>query len=365
MSTMQRSTGTANRESGMVAIMVTLILMIVISLIVLGFADISRRNQRQAIDRQLSTQAFYAAEAGVNDTAAVIRAALASGDPVAAKPDCQSDGGGLYASLNSNLDASGNVAYTCVTVDPTPSSLVYGNVGATGTVIPLNAVGGSIDSITLTWQSKDESATPANDCPANMTDVFSATGAWTCGYGVLRLDIVPTSGSGLSIGGLQSAAMTTFLVPLRPGGSGAAPNPVSYTPASTGTNNKLGVQCTNTSCSQTISGLSGDRFYLRAVSLYKDVSLQVTASSGGNPVNIQSSQAVVDVTGRAGDVLRRIQVRIPLAASSTNLMSDYALQSAEAVCKRFAVMDDFFRNEADNAVPAVTGTTTNPLCQPD
>src|SRR5689334_20404193 len=93
-----------DRQAGMVAIMVMLILMLVISLIVLGFAQISRRNQRQSLDRQLSTQAFYAAETGINDAAEIIKNALAAGTTAADKPDCQSDGGGFYAGLTPVLD---------------------------------------------------------------------------------------------------------------------------------------------------------------------------------------------------------------------------------------------------------------------
>src|SRR5262245_28445627 len=53
-------------QSGMAAIIVTLIIMIVLSLITLGFARIVNREQRQVADRQLNTQAFYAAESGVS-----------------------------------------------------------------------------------------------------------------------------------------------------------------------------------------------------------------------------------------------------------------------------------------------------------
>jgi len=68
MNTQASNTESLQRnQSGMVSIMVTMILMIVMSLIVVGFAQVSRRNQRVALDRQLSTQAFYAAESGVND----------------------------------------------------------------------------------------------------------------------------------------------------------------------------------------------------------------------------------------------------------------------------------------------------------
>ena len=57
-------------ESGIVSLMMTLVIMLVISLIVIGIAQLSRREQRQALDNQLSTQAFYAAESGVNDAQA-------------------------------------------------------------------------------------------------------------------------------------------------------------------------------------------------------------------------------------------------------------------------------------------------------
>ena len=55
------------RERGVVSIMVSIVLMAVMTLIVLGFSEIARRDQRQTLDRQLSNQAFYAAEIGVND----------------------------------------------------------------------------------------------------------------------------------------------------------------------------------------------------------------------------------------------------------------------------------------------------------
>ncbi len=59
-------------ESGLAAIAVTMIIMGIVTLIVVGFATLMRREQRQALDQQLSTQAFYAAESGVNATRAYI-----------------------------------------------------------------------------------------------------------------------------------------------------------------------------------------------------------------------------------------------------------------------------------------------------
>lgn len=357
MSAMSTNFRRQSKEAGMVAIMVTLILIIVISLIVLGFAQISRRNQRQALDRQLSTQAFYAAESGVNDAAELIKNANQTGAAVAAKPDCASTGGGFYSTLAPTLDAASGVSYTCLMVDPDPVTLVYSSIGQRGTIVPLIPTGGSIAKITLTWQSKEDTATPVNNCPTTPA-TFGKTSTWTCGYGVLRFDLVPTDGA-LSLAGLQSGAMSTFVVPLR---SGAGVATVPYTTG--GGNNRLGVICTNTNCSMSITTPARAQFYMRVRSIYKDVSLQIEAfDASGNPLQLSGAQAVVDATGKAQDVLRRIQVRVPLAGSSTNLQSDYAAQSSEAICKRFSVMDGFFQSDANVAVPGVAGSTTNQLCQ--
>ncbi len=348
------------KQAGMVAIMVTLILMIVISLIVIGFAQISRRNQRQALDRQLSTQAFYAAETGVNDVADLIKTATEAGTSVAAKPDCASNGGGFYTTLAPIIDAGNKVEYTCLLVNPTPSTLVYSSVGATSTVVPLTATSGTIASLTLTWQAKGGTATPATNCPAAKTNVFSPAASWNCGYGVLRLDLVPTTGS-LTAAGLQSSTMTSFVVPIRPGGAGDAS---SFGYAAGSANSLRGVICSQTECQITITGLTQSQYYMRVSSQYKDVSLQIAASNGsGTATTLQGAQAVIDATGKAQDVLRRIQVRVPLDGSSSNRLSDYALQSTEAICKRFSVMDGFFLSDADSAVPGVGASTTNPLCQ--
>jgi len=359
MNTHVRTKNQHSQESGMVAIMVTLILMIVISLVVLGFAQISRRNQRQSLDRQLSTQAFYAAESGINDAAELIKTAVASGTSVPAKPDCASTGSGFY-STSPTLDATANVSYTCLTVNPAPATLAYNSISTASTIVPLIATSGTIASVTLSWQSKDGTATPIANCPTGTATVFSVTSAWNCGYGVLRFDLVPTAGS-LSMSGLQSGAMTAFVVPLGSGGIGTA-NPIAYTTG--GGNNLLGVICSNTGCSLTVNGLTQGQYYLRISSLYKDVSLQITGVSGtGTAVSFQGAQALLDSTGKAQDVLRRIQVRVPLSGSSANGTSDYAIQSSEAICKRFVVMDGYFQSDANASVSGVGASTTNPLCQ--
>jgi hypothetical protein len=353
------------KQQGMVSILVTMLLMIVITLIVLGFAQISRRNQRQTTDRQLSTQAFYAAETGINDTRNLIKNALAAGTAIPAKPDCTNGSGptaafyGGASGLNPTIDAATNVSYSCVIVDPAPTTLAFNDIGPSGTVIPITTTT-PIARLNLQWTSKDGTATPTNGCPTGVNAVFSSTAAWSCGYGILRLDLVPTSGA-LSFAGLQSSTMTSFLVPLRSGGTGT----MSFT--SNGSNDLKGTSCNDSRCLMQInSGLGGTQYYLRLKSVYKDSGLQITATdASGNPIGIQGSQAVIDVTGKAQDILRRVQVHVPLTDANNSLLPDNAVETTDAICKRFVTMDGYFQSYAASAVSGLTSITSpaNPLCQ--
>lgn len=354
----------------MVAIMVTLILMIVISLLVLGFAQISRRNQRQALDRQLSTQAFYAAETGVNDVAELIKSA-APGTVIPPKTSCDAGSDPFYSSLNPIIGSpSDQVQYTCILVDPTPNSLEYRGIGAAGRVFPIVAESGSIGSIRLTWTPDpgDEGAPPpTQQCPTsatlNASTAFSNASSWGCGYGLLRFDLVPTAGS-LSMNGLQDALMTTFAVPLRSGGT------PTITYAGGPANSRVGAACDNTTCRLTVNlSPAGTRYHMRVLALYKELpTLTIEAftdpNASGDLVSLREAQILVDSTGKAQDVLRRIQVRLPLNSSQNN-MGDYAIQSTDAICKRFAVMDGRLQSYASSVVSGVgddAASTNNPLC---
>ncbi|HSX32230.1 MAG TPA: pilus assembly PilX N-terminal domain-containing protein [Candidatus Saccharimonadales bacterium] len=353
MSTM----GNIRKESGMVSIMVTMILMIVLSLIVLGFAQISRRNARQSLDRQLSTQAFYAAETGINDVRNLIKT---KGLPPA-KTDCTNGSGASLAyygggtGLNPTVDAAHNVSYTCVMVDPNPTALAINDINTTGTIMPLGVSSGVIQTLTFTWYTKTGSLTPMTGCPAGASGTLAKAANWPCGYGVFRFDLVPTAGPALTSASLQSTTMTSFAVPVAAGGTAS----VGY--ATNGSGSVIPASCNNTRCTLTITGLGGTSYYSRLISQYKDISMQITGTDGlGNPVKFSGGQVVIDATGKAQDVLRRIQVHVPINPTA-NQLSDYAIESTDSVCKRFVVMSNYFASNAAAAVPTMTGSG-NPLC---
>ena len=110
MSTIRRD------ESGLAAITVTLIILGIVTLITVGFATLMRREQRQALDRQLSTQAFYAAESGVNLARKAIDADLAVSETPETYSNCSD-------SPIVNYDLGNNASVSCVLADLTPTEL--------------------------------------------------------------------------------------------------------------------------------------------------------------------------------------------------------------------------------------------------
>lgn len=337
-------------ESGIVSLLVTMILMIVMSLIVLGFAQEARHTQNQQLNNQLSSQAFYAAETGVNDTANIISQQATTVN--LSKTTCQNNG--IYSNLQNLSQVGPSVSYTCVTVNPTPSSLSL-TVGPNSTILPLNPQSGNITSVTLTWEAPGVT-NPFNNCPTTTKGSFLNSTNWTCGYGVLRMDLVPT-GSAQSDNTLENNTMTTFFEPDTNGTVG----PVSY--ANKTTDNVEGVKCSavNSDCSMTVNGLNSSQYYMRVSSLYKDMSLQITATNASGPVALTGAQISIDSTGKAQDVLRRIQVALPVGVTP-NALPDNAIESTDSVCKRFYVMTNYYANNIRN-IPGGVITGNNPLCQ--
>ena len=114
---MQRINRFKKNEFGLVSIMVASVLMVVMSLITLGFARIAQRENRQAVDDQLATQAFYAAESGIN---AAVKGITKSTLP---RTECPFVGGEYN---NGVVSAEKDVYFTCVLINPTPDSLYFG-----------------------------------------------------------------------------------------------------------------------------------------------------------------------------------------------------------------------------------------------
>lgn len=323
-------------QRGLASILVTLILMLIISLIVVGFARLARREQRQTLDDQLSTQAFYAAESGINDAVQALKSNPALGGNYTGCGDFGSAAFGAGAAAKSTLDSGTGVKYTCLLVNMAPDNLKYNPVNTdNSTIVSITPQSGQlVNSVTIGWQDPD----PANKTFCTGTDQFKpqaytpASQQWPCPTGVLRADVLPGSAVG-NRATLNSASKTVFLFP-----SSSAD---SFNYDTDGSGEVVTGNCdathTPTYCSATISfGTNQSQVYLRLRSIYRSTSVNITATkSTGGAATLTGTQAIVDATGQARDVLRRIQVRVPIGGQGT--IPEYAIQSGDSICKRLLI----------------------------
>ncbi len=330
-------------QNGFVSILVTMIMMIVITLIVLGFVQVTTRNQREALDRQLSTQAYYAAETGVNDAISAMKATSYSYDPSYSTNCGAFSAAPANASYNPIINSAGNVAYTCLLINPFPTTQVATDVAANSNIVwtltNTNA-GVPLKTVTYKW-TIPSSITPASNgtCTAAV-GTYTPANSYACNLAVLRVDLVQASGSSLGdANSLTQAQQTIYMQPINTG-SGAITIPVDFSGAAVTKGNIASCKpdAATYSCQVviTLPASAASSYYTRVVPLYKDAgSVTVSATDASGPVQFSQGQVVIDSTGKAQDELRRLQVRVQLNGSSTSNLPAYSLQTTGAICKYF------------------------------
>lgn len=337
-------------ENGLVAIIVATMIMIIMSLIVLGFARIMQREQRQALDKSLSTQAFYAAESGIND--AVTRIHDITQPPLADKNDCDTsnDPAKNPSKLIGTIDGNLDTGYTCLLINNAPRTLEYTqkSVTTTGsTIVPIRGSNDElIDHAEVSWDEGSKTSA-FRSCPDTS---LPATTSWTNSPGILRLDLIPADGA-LTRAGLISNAMNAYLYPSATCGTNSI-GYGSYTGVNAG--QIVSIHCLNTAtpheCVATITGLNMKYFYLRMRSVYNASNVTVKIFDASNKqLAIKGAQVQLDSTGRVADVVRRIQVRVPL--NPTYEIPDGALETTLGICKQLAVI----KNNSATQSPACSG----------
>jgi Tfp pilus assembly protein PilX len=339
-------------QRGMVSFLVTLIMMAVITLIVVGFTEVTNRNSREALDRQLSAQAFYAAESGVNATRDQIQAALTSGAAIVGKTTCANNYDG-----SSVAPIGPGVKYTCVLVNPNPTTLVYNGINrASSIVIPIETAT-DLTSLNFSWTKKAGTAT--GTCTGRADSYYPASPSWTCGFGILRVDLMQVTDPAApptDANAMYNYTNTLYLSPFGAGtgnipilGGGSLPfNTATKGFTGTGCNSAAGSTCggsgaCNTTCTVDFNLSGARKYYARVTMLYRDAG-QLTVSAkvaSGAAAEFINGQTMVDVTGQAQDELRRIQVRLApdnSAAGANDGLPLNALTSTNGLCKRFSIL---------------------------
>jgi len=333
-------------QNGFVSIFSALILMTIISLITIGFTYSTNRSLRRTLDDQLNTQAFYAAESGVNDAVAYL-----NGGAAADKTSCDSGGGSAF---NYTVDSGLNVGYSCVLIDVDPPEQVFSPVPVQGTdkaIVTNVSTASNINSIVFKWDSTQPSLSNPR------TGGFGGGGTfpplppkttWGNDIGIVRVDLVPVGLGLLDRQNLVDNSYTFFLYPTNTNYNVAAQPGQANSGVTLLTNcNSTGLRC------QTevfLGGPARNQYQMRLQSLYNPT--QVTfgpEDAGGTALNMIDGQAIIDSTGRANDVFRRLQVRVPLS-EVVGYTDPFALNSANSICKRLQVSP-----AAGNNIDAPTG----------
>ena len=349
-----------SNEQGMVAIIVTMLIMIIITLIVSSFALIVRREQRQSLDRQLSSQAFYAAEAGISAAKAWRRVSPDGGATYTNANTKVSTCGGAdafpYADYgNGQLDGD-NVKYSCVLINPTPNRLVKDSVEpGESFVLPITTASGTpVNTLEISWENKGGG------------DNFGGADFILPQDAPLKTAMLRTT----LIGGFSSGAKnrqdllngtrTMLMYPTQSGSPGVSSTPFGQ-PSDSGaivsgncnTNNRS----TDTyACRVRITGLGESSYFLHTKALYQATKITITSFDGSSHAQeLAGAQTVIDSTGKAAEVLRRVQVRVPSPESEASKTLDFfrpggALETTNDICKLLKVTSTQFMDEC-------TGTT--------
>ena len=340
-------------EDGLVAIIVATIIMVILSLITLGFARLMQREQRQALDRSLSTQAFYAAESAVNDAVKAVQdldIVYNGDDGRGNKRTCATD-----AIFDGQVNAAEGSSYTCLLIDQAPPTLEYtqGSIStSTSRIIPVRADSGvSIGSMSFAWEDPN---LPTTDPAVTSTPVFNcgastlpAVTAWnTRTPGILRLDVIPANA--LSRQSLIDNTVSLYLYPSSANCNGAGTTTINYTD-----NNDVSekgklvrVNCTagrsprdcELILNMDMAAPKPTQYYVRVKSIYhsSDMTLRIYDTSA-TPVQqpIRGAQVQIDATGKVNDILRRVQVRVPVSKSFP--IPEFVLQTTDSICKQIQV----------------------------
>ena len=335
-------------QRGFASIIIAITLVIVTSLIVVGFARLARNEQTQVTDRHLSNQAYYAAETGINDATKAINSGFKTKKttcgPLQLSDPSYYDPGATNL-RNNNLDATpvgtpnARVQWTCLLIDPAPSNLEYSPVSTESPklfrfsgVLPDGVTPTTIHKITFAWQDAD----PSNQSFASVSGIsntaFPPLSSWVYS-GILRVSITPLNV--LSRNSLRDSTYTAYLYP-----STFASSTVDYDtdPAVNGSILNGGCSTANIPrfCSASINlpALPAGTNYLVSMrSIYSKTNVSVVINGGA--ALVFGAQAKIDSTGRSQDVLKRLQVRVP--TKNEYYYPGFGVEAAGDICKSLGV----------------------------
>ncbi|MCL2280986.1 hypothetical protein FWC31_03885 [Candidatus Saccharibacteria bacterium] len=390
-----------NKESGQVSILTVIIFILLFSVLVISFSRVMVMASRQTVNDELAASAKAAAEAGIEDAKRILSYCVSGGlgcgmlDKPIEESTCTEISGtsSLMHALQRTAsgssvkvgDGGNNEEYLCLKMTMmTPDYL--GSLDSNGSaegrstsvIIPLrfsSADGTSVPAktIRLQWHStsRDDEGS-AELLAGNNLPPINQWGKMT--PAVLRAEFVAVPIGTFTIDNLVE---NTRAVTLRPSttedafGAGKISDAynldswIAKNQPNAATDSKMflmqvrcqsGVSSDGYACSISftipkVPGSGGtnylfdtDRYdyYLRLQAIYRNAHFRLSAKdASGNDLYLNNVQAAVDVTGRAGESLKRLGARLNPDNSSDEgqWWPDYAVDSAGKICKNMTILD--------------------------
>lgn len=382
------------KEDGFVSLFSTIFFMLLITVVTIGFIQIMAVEQQQSLNNDLSASALASAQSGIEDGKRAILKYYSLTNPSDKAtyyaqmtfPNAQNCNSisGSQVGADLGIDSAGNVvnnaqinqSYTCLTVNLNSPDYISQSPAGKSQLIPLKAVGGSFQRIKVSWHLLSANVGADGDgLPGSPpgTAPFYATGpllfpqthpdpddpSWSnFGYpAYLRAQLYgyPNSG-GWDRAHLNERSRSVLLVPQQSGQydqdtpinfGTADPNPGGF-----GTAQILpsGVSCDATpnshlgayACTALLELPTGaqyastaNTYFLRLTPIYGQTHFRVALVNNGNEVQFDQVQPIIDVTGRANDIYRRLQARVQVN-QATNF-PEFATESADSICKNLRV----------------------------
>jgi len=346
---------------------VVVLIMLVLTLIAIAMSKNANNESRQALDRQLGDQAYYNAESGINDVINYLYK-NPSNPAVAVEQidDCQWYKTATPTLGDGLIDADGINRYTCLLYNKAPKTLEFDNIGLSDSkIVPIEVLNENGDasvplgSLNISWDDADATGSVAGCDFTSGSPPLPVSLPNNCTVGGVRVDIIRPQPNRT-----QLAQFTTnaFLLPHRNAGGLLAALPIYPDNQGIISNARCDGKKYDGSdaprrCNMTITNLGAGQLVLHIRSLYKptDVSVNGTDTSSA-PVRFTNAQVMVDATGKANDVLRRVQVRLPVKPQY--YLANFGIQTRDSICKVMQVT----RTPANEA--STTNTTDCPIDAP-
>ena len=369
-------------KKGAVSIFAVIFSTLLLTVLTVSFMGLMISAQQRAINNDLSQSAYDSALAGVEDAKRVVRA-CANGNVDAcsaleAASDCQvvaraKVNGSVgqpetVIASNSSSGQSFDQAYTCDNIAMDSVDYLFEAQSGRAHVVPLRATQ-PIKKITIEWFTlEDNNNAPARtptSSPASNTSLPPIASWNSSAPSLIRAQLI-TPGESFSLSSLDesSSSRTLFLrpdtmsngatsgmptaniqvsqaaQPRATSGDGAYTNSVSPVACSSSYANN-GFSCSVTldlADDQVISTGASNNALLRIDSLYKGANVRVTLhSQDGTEIKFDDVQPVVDSTGRASTLFRRVEARLRMGTDFP--YPSYVADVQNNLCKNFSVDD--------------------------